>query len=184
MQTTNITWTGVYVGKAPNPKHRWTCKACCCYMGCTEQRPCTARICVAALPCDQFASNNQKYHLHMAPNNTLHCKMPFSVCKHHGEHTRKRASTALNMLRSMSTPPTVFLLTMVRLLHMATACFSLLLQRRALCWMGWNSPLCTGNTPASLVCKTTALLKCQDVKKRLQNLVYLVWYMVAMHIRL
>jgi len=143
-----------------------------------------AHLCCSSATCDQFASNNQKYHQHIAPNNTLHCKMPFSVCKHHGEHTRKRASTALNMLRSMSTPPTVFLLTMVRLLHMATACFSLLLQRRALCWMGWNSPLCTGNTPASLVCKTTALLKCQDVKKRLQNLVYLVWYMVAMHIRL
>ena len=63
--------------------------------------------------------------------------------------TRKRASTALNMLRSMSAPTTVLLLMTTRLLHTATPCFSLLLQRRADCCSGSNWPSCTGLTPCS-----------------------------------
>ena len=68
------------------------------------------------------------------------------------ELTRKHASTCLNRLLSMSAPTTVLLLITTRLLHTATACLSLLLQRRAVFCSGSNAAFSTGKTPCSSAC--------------------------------
>jgi len=72
----------------------------------------------------------------------------------HEKPTKKRASTALNIERSMSTPTRVLLIH-ERPLHTARACLSRLFQRRAFCCRLSNWPLCTGNTPCKAACGGT-----------------------------
>lgn len=66
--------------------------------------------------------------------------------------TRKRASTSLKRVRSMSTPATAALPTIFRLLHTANACFNRLLQRSAFCCSDWKVPLSTGRVPWRFAC--------------------------------
>ena len=63
------------------------------------------------------------------------------------EVTRKRASTVLNKVVSISSPTTVDLLIMMRPLHAAAACVSLLLHVVALVCKGPNVALSIDNTP-------------------------------------
>ena len=66
--------------------------------------------------------------------------------------TRKRASTVLNRLLSISSPTTVCLLTIVNPLHTAAACTSLLLHCAALCCKPSKACCLTGTTPCRSAC--------------------------------
>ncbi len=75
---------------------------------------------------------------------------PKDLCEN--RPTRKRASTSLKRVLSMSTPATAVLLTMLRLLHTAHACFKTLLQRSAFCCSDWKLPFSTGIKPWRSAC--------------------------------